>query len=58
MLGTLNYVVLILVIAIQKLTGIINLLQSLANNTYINKSFLSILLKITGIAFLSELQVW
>ena len=38
--------VLILVLAIQKLTGIINLLQSLANKTYINKSFLSILLKI------------
>ena len=49
--------VLILVLAIQKLTGIINLLQSLANKTYINKSFLSILLKITGIAFLSEFAV-
>ena len=46
--------VLILVLAIQKLTGIINLLQSLANKTYINKSFLSILLKITGIAFITE----
>ena len=44
--------VLILVLSIQKLTGIINLLQSLANKTYINKSFLSILLKITGIAFI------
>ena len=30
--------VLILVLAIQKLTGIINLLQSLANKTYINKT--------------------
>ena len=49
--------VLILVLAIQKLTGIINLLQSLANKTYINKSFLCILLKITGIAFLSEFAV-
>ena len=29
--------VLILVLSIQKLTGIINLLQSLANKTYINK---------------------
>lgn len=49
--------VLILVLAIQKLTGIINLLQSLANKTYINKSFLSILLKITGIAFITEFAV-
>ena len=49
--------VLILVLAIQKLTGIINLLQSLANKTYINKSFLCILLKITGIAFITEFAV-
>ena len=49
--------VLILVLAIQKLTGIINLLQSLANKTYINKKFLSILLKITGIAFITEFAV-
>ena len=49
--------VLILVFSIQKLTGIINLLQSLANKTYINKSFLSILLKITGIAFITEFAV-
>ena len=49
--------VLILVLSIQKLTGIINLLQSLANKTYINKSFLSILLKITGIAFITEYAV-
>jgi stage III sporulation protein AD len=49
--------VLILVLEIQKLTGIINLLQSLANKTYINKSFLSILLKITGIAFITEFAI-
>jgi stage III sporulation protein AD len=49
--------VLILVLSIQKLTGIINLLQSLANKTYINKRFLSILLKITGIAFITEFAV-
>ena len=49
--------VLILVLSIQKLTGIINLLQSLANKTYVNKSFLSILLKITGIAFITEFAV-
>ena len=49
--------VLILVLSIQKLTGIINLLQSLANKTYINKSVLSMLLKITGIAFITEFAV-
>lgn len=49
--------VLILVFAIQKLTGIINLLQSLANKTYINQNFLGILLKITGIAFITEFAV-
>ena len=49
--------VLILVLSIQNLSGIINLLQSLANKTYINKSFLSILLKITGIAFITEFAV-
>ena len=40
-----------------KLTGIINLLQSLANKTSINSTFLSLLIKITGIAFLSEFAV-
>ena len=49
--------VLILVLSSPKLTGLINLLQSLANKTYINKSFLSILLKITGIAFITEFAV-
>ena len=49
--------ILILFLVMDRLTGIINLLQSLANKTYINKSFLSILLKITGIAFLSEFAV-
>lgn len=49
--------ILIIVLSIQKLSGIINLLQSLANKTYINKSFLGILLKITGIAFITEFAV-
>jgi len=48
---------LILYIAIDKLSGIINLLQSISNKAGINKTFLEILLKITGIAFLSEFAV-
>ena len=48
---------LIILLVMDKLTGIINLLQSLANKTTINSSFLSILIKITGIAFLSEFAV-
>ena len=40
-----------------KLTGIINLLQSMANKTSINSTFLMLLIKITGIAFLSEFAV-
>lgn len=49
--------VLILILVMDKLTGIINLLQSLANKTSINSTFLSLLIKITGIAFLSEFAV-
>lgn len=49
--------VLILLISIEKITGIINLLQSISEKTYINKGFLNILLKITGIAFLAEFAV-
>ena len=47
----------ILFLAIEKITGIINLLQSISEKTYINKTFLTILLKITGIAFLTEFAV-
>ena len=49
--------VLILVLVMDQLAGIISLLQSLANKTSINMTFLSLLLKITGIAFLSEFAV-
>ena len=49
--------VLILFLAIEKITGIINLLQTFSNKTYINKTFLNILLKITGIAILTEFAV-
>ena len=49
--------VLILFIVMDKLTGIINLLQSITLKSGINKEFLAILLKITGIAFLSEFAI-
>ena len=49
--------VLILLLVMDKLTGIINLLQSMANKTSINSTFLMLLIKITGIAFLSEFAV-
>ena len=49
--------VLILVLVMDQLAGIISLLQSLANKTSINMTFLSLLTKITGIAFLSEFAV-
>lgn len=49
--------VLILLLVMDKLTGIINLLQSLASKTSINSTFLTLLIKITGIAFLSEFAV-
>ncbi len=48
---------LILMLVMDKLTGIINLLQSLSNKASINTSFLLLLIKITGIAFLSEFAV-
>ncbi len=49
--------ILILLLVMDKLTGIINLLQSFANKTSINSTFLALLIKITGIAFLSEFAV-
>lgn len=49
--------ILILFISIDKIKGIIDILQTISNKTYINKQFLSILLKITGIAFLTEFAV-
>ena len=49
--------VLIIILIMDRLTGIINLLQSLANKASINSEFLMLLIKITGIAFLSEFAV-
>lgn len=49
--------ILILVLAMDKLSGIINLLNSLADTASINRQFLEILIKITGIAILTEFGV-
>ena len=49
--------VIILLLIMDKLTGIIQLLQSISNKTYVNNQYLSIILKITGIALLTEFAV-
>lgn len=49
--------ILILSLIMDKLSGIINLLQSISSRANVNSEFLSILLKITGIAFLTEFAV-
>ena len=48
---------LILIFIMDKISGIIDLLTSLSNKTAINNEFLSLLIKITGIAFLTEFAV-
>lgn len=47
----------ILFLSMDKLSGIINLLENIANKTPVNGQFLGILIKITGIAFLTEFAV-
>lgn len=49
--------VLILVLVMDKLSGVITLIQSMASKASINSTFLTLLIKITGIAFLSEFAV-
>ncbi len=49
--------VLILLLLMDQLTGIVNLIQSIAGKANINSQFLALLIKITGIAFLSEFAV-
>ena len=49
--------VLILLLVMDQLSEIISLLQSLATKASINSSFLGLLIKITGIAFLAEFAV-
>lgn len=48
---------LILLLVMDRLTGIINLIQSIQNKFSINTQFIALLIKITGIAFLSEFAV-
>lgn len=48
---------LILFMLLDKLAGIVELLANLSNKAGINNQFLGILLKITGIAFLTEFAV-
>ena len=49
--------VLILFLVMDRLTGIINLIQSIQDKYSINTQFIALLIKITGIAFLSEFAV-
>lgn len=49
--------VLILFLVMDRLTGIINLIESIQSKFSINTQFISLLIKITGIAFLSEFAV-
>ena len=47
----------ILVLSISQISGVINLLKNLATKANINSEFLGIILKITGIAILTEFAV-
>lgn len=47
----------IIFMVLDKLTGIVDLLTNLSSKAGINNQFLGILLKITGIAFLTEFAV-
>lgn len=49
--------VIILLLVMDKLKGIITLIQSISTKTNINEQFLTILIKITGIALLAEFAV-
>lgn len=47
----------ILIMSIDKISSIIDLLTNLANKTTLNMEFLTLLIKITGIAILTEFAV-
>lgn len=49
--------ILIMSLVFEKLFGVINLLNSLASKTSINTTFIALLIKITGIAILTEFGV-
>lgn len=48
---------LILFLVMDRLSGIINLIQSVQDKFSVNTQFIALLIKITGIAFLSEFAV-
>lgn len=47
----------IILLVMDKFTGIVSILNNIASKANINREFLTILLKITGIAFLTEFAV-
>jgi len=49
--------ILILFLVMDRLTGIVNLIQSIQDKSSVNVQFITLLIKITGIAFLSEFAV-
>ena len=49
--------ILILFLVMDRLTGIINLIETIQDKFDINTQFIALLIKITGIAFLSEFAV-
>lgn len=49
--------ILILFLVMDRLTGIINLIETIQDEFSINTQFIALLIKITGIAFLSEFAV-
>lgn len=49
--------ILILFLVMDRLSGIINLIQSVQDKFSVNTQFIALLIKITGIAFLSEFAV-
>ena len=49
--------ILILFLVMDRLTGIINLIETIQDKFSINTKFIALLIKITGIAFLSEFDV-
>lgn len=49
--------VLILFLVMDRLTGIVNLIKTIQDKSSVNIQFITLLIKITGIAFLSEFAV-
>lgn len=47
----------ILFISLSQISGVLDLLKSISNRANINSQYISLLLKITGIAFLTEFAV-